>query len=317
MITTLSAMRPVLSLLRRKLAIMGGALLLAAGLAGCSAVRLGYDQGPTLAYWWLDGRLDFDARQAERTKALLAQWFDWHRATQLEDYAALLARAQDESAAPANAGQMCAWTTTWRERAGTAAQRLAPAVAEVAVTLTPAQIARLEGKLAEDRRKMREEELDTAPAKRQAASADRALERYERLYGRLDGAQREWVRDSVRGSPYEPQRRLDDLAWRHREVLQALRRMAAERPAPEQATAQVRATLAAVLEPPQADGGAYRARWLEHQCELATRVHNGATAAQRQHLRERLRDWETDARVLAGRGRAVGAAAAAATGGLR
>jgi hypothetical protein len=93
--------------------------------------------------------------------------------------------------------------------------------------------------------------------------------------------------------------------------------MAAERPAPEQATAQVRATLAAVLEPPQADGGAYRARWLEHQCELATRVHNGATAAQRQHLRERLRDWETDARVLAGRGRALGAAAAATTGGLR
>jgi hypothetical protein len=46
-------------------------------------------------------------------------------------------------------------------------------------------------------------------------------------------------------------------------------------------------------------------------------VHNGATAAQRQHLRERLRDWETDARVLAGRGRALGAAAAAATGGLR
>ena len=296
--------------------IISAALLLAGGLSGCSAVRLGYDQGPTLVYWWLDSRLDFDTRQSERVKALLAQWFDWHRATQLEDYATLLARANDEAAAAASTEQMCAWTTKWRDRADSALQRLAPAVAEVAVTLTPAQIARLEGKLAEDRRKMREEELDVAPAKRQAASADRAIERYERLYGRLDSTQREWVRDSVRRSPYEPQRRLDDLAWRHRELLQALRRLATERPAPEQATAQVRATLATVLEPPQADGGAYRARWLAHQCELATRVHNGAMAVQRQHLRERLREWETDARVLAARGRPASAAAATG-GGLR
>jgi hypothetical protein len=313
MITTFSAMRSVLSLLRRQFVIIGAALLLAGGLTGCSAVRLGYDQGPTLAYWWLDSRLDFDARQTERVKALLAQWFDWHRGTQLEDYAALLARAHDEAAAAASTEQMCAWTTKWRDRADAALQRLAPAVAEVAATLTPAQIARLEGKLADDRRKMREEELDVTPPKRQAASADRAIERYERLYGRLDGTQREWVRDSVRRSPYEPQRRLDDLAWRHREVLQALRRLAAERPGPEQATAQVRATFAALLEPPQADGGAYRTRWLEHQCELATRVHNGASAAQRQHLRERLREWETDARMLAGRGRAGATAAAGAT----
>lgn len=303
-------MRPVLCLLRRKLAIIGATLLLAGGLAGCSAVRLGYDQGPTLAWWWLDSRLDFDARQAPRVKSALAQWFDWHRATQLEDYAALLARAREESTASATPAQMCGWAQQWRTRLQPVAERFAPLVAGIATTLSPAQIDRLERRLAEDARKLRTEEVDTPPAQRQAASAERALERYERLYGRLDAAQRALVRDSVAGSPYEPQRRLDDMLWRHRETVAALRRLAAEQPGPEQALGQVRATLAALLEPPQPDGGAYRERWLQHQCALAAQLHNGASAAQRRQLAERLREWETDARVLAVRGRALEAAAA-------
>ena len=30
-------------------------------LAGCSAVRLAYNQAPDLMYWWLNGYVDFDA----------------------------------------------------------------------------------------------------------------------------------------------------------------------------------------------------------------------------------------------------------------
>ncbi len=303
-------MRPVLSLLRRKLLIIGATLLLAGGLAGCSAVRLGYEQGPTLAWWWLDSRLDFNAQQAPRVKGALAQWFDWHRATQLEDYAALLSRAREDASAGTSPSQMCGWAEQWRARLQPAAERFAPLVAEIATTLSTAQIDRLERRLAEDARKLRAEEIDTPPAQRQAASTERALERYERLYGRLDAGQRELVRDSVARSPYEPKRRLDDMAWRHRETVAALRRLAAERPGPEQARAQVRAALAALLEPPQPDGGVYRERWLQHQCALAAQLHNGASPTQRRHLAERLREWETDARVLAARGRALEAAAA-------
>ena len=61
--------------------------LLALLLSGCSAVRLGYDNGPSLALWWLDGYLDLDRSQEARAKPLLEAWFAWHRATQLPDYA--------------------------------------------------------------------------------------------------------------------------------------------------------------------------------------------------------------------------------------
>ena len=39
------------------------ALALALGLAACSAVRLGYANLPDLAYWWLDGYVDFSDEQ--------------------------------------------------------------------------------------------------------------------------------------------------------------------------------------------------------------------------------------------------------------
>jgi hypothetical protein len=36
---------------------------LALALGGCSALRLSYNNAPTLLYWWLDGYADFDKSQ--------------------------------------------------------------------------------------------------------------------------------------------------------------------------------------------------------------------------------------------------------------
>src|SRR4051794_30648541 len=43
--------------------------LLALLVAGCSAVRLGYANGDTIVYWWLDGYVDFNADQKSWVKA--------------------------------------------------------------------------------------------------------------------------------------------------------------------------------------------------------------------------------------------------------
>ena len=69
MITMFKAMRAS----RIKAGIIGGCLLALLLLGGCSAVRIGYNQAPTLAWWWLDGYLDFDAAQAPQVKAALQQ----------------------------------------------------------------------------------------------------------------------------------------------------------------------------------------------------------------------------------------------------
>ena len=50
--------------------IIGLLCLALAGLSGCSALRLGYNTAPELAYWWIDGYADFDDAQAPQVVQL-------------------------------------------------------------------------------------------------------------------------------------------------------------------------------------------------------------------------------------------------------
>ena len=59
---------PAMPRLQRRLQIIG-VLLLAALLGACSAVRLAYNNLPTVSYWWLDGYVDFDGAQSLRPEA--------------------------------------------------------------------------------------------------------------------------------------------------------------------------------------------------------------------------------------------------------
>jgi hypothetical protein len=60
------------------------ALIIAASwLAGCSAIKLAYNQAPTLAYGWLDGYLDFNDQQSPQVRDALNRLFAWHRASEL------------------------------------------------------------------------------------------------------------------------------------------------------------------------------------------------------------------------------------------
>ena len=60
--------------------------------------------------------MDFDAEQSPRVKEALNQWFAWHRATQLPDYANLLAAAQVQVLQPATPQQVCRWADDLRAR---------------------------------------------------------------------------------------------------------------------------------------------------------------------------------------------------------
>ena len=91
---TLLFVRNVVTRLRIIVALL---LLAPALLTGCSALRFGYNQAPELAFWWLDGYADFDEAQSRQARERIAQWFSWHRRSQLPDVAALLARTGIES----------------------------------------------------------------------------------------------------------------------------------------------------------------------------------------------------------------------------
>jgi hypothetical protein len=63
-------------------------------LTGCSAVRLGYNNLPDIASWWLDSYIDFSDTQGPQAKAALQKLQTWHRKEELPAIAELLVQAQ-------------------------------------------------------------------------------------------------------------------------------------------------------------------------------------------------------------------------------
>ena len=50
-----------------------GALGLALALAGCSAIKLAYNNLPEVSYWWLDRYVDFTEGQSQQVREELSR----------------------------------------------------------------------------------------------------------------------------------------------------------------------------------------------------------------------------------------------------
>jgi uncharacterized coiled-coil protein SlyX len=275
------------------------ALLLAAALGGCQALRLGYSQGPTLLYWWLDGYVDLTDEQSPRVREAVQRWFRWHRTEQLPEYAALLQRAQAQALDNATPAAMCAWVAEGRQRIDLALAHAVPDITAFLRTLRPAQIQHIEGKMRKTNKEFRDDNLHADRAERHKAALKRVSDRASLMYGRLDAGQREWLAHAVAGSPLDPERWYAERLARQQDVLQTLSALLAS---PQMPAAEAQAKVAALgerlLHSPRPEYRAYLERLTAYNCELAAHLHNRATPAQRRHARDKLKGWESDVRSL-------------------
>ena len=177
-----------------KSAIIG---LLALVLMGCNAVRLTYNNAPQLAWWWLDGYVDFSREQAPQVQRGIDRWFEWHRATQLPEYAALLASVGREVLEPATPAQACRWQGRMRDALDPSLDRAIELAADLVPGLTEVQFRHLEQRFAKINDELRDDYLQPDLAERARESVKRTVERVERLYGTLNEAQKRLVAAGV------------------------------------------------------------------------------------------------------------------------
>ena len=267
--------------------------------SGCSAVRIGYSQGADLAYWWLDAYADFNDSQTPRVREALAQWFAWHRRTQLPDYATQFVRAQAEVLADTSAARVCEWQGEFVKRAQTAFDRAAPAAAELLPTLTPQQIAHIERRYAKTNDEFREDFLQPDPAKRMAANVKRTVDRAEMLYGRLDDEQRARIATALVRSPFDAEVWFAERRQRQQDALQMLRRLAAPGTSRDQAQAALRVYAEWLQRSPREPYRRYVHQLEEFNCGFAANLHNATTTAQRRAAADKLAGWLGDLRYLA------------------
>jgi hypothetical protein len=274
-------------------------LVVALGLTGCSAVRLVYNQAPELAFWYIDGYFDLDDPQTPLVRNAVATWFGWHRRTQLPDYADLLVRAQAEVQQDTTPERACAWWGIARERFDVMYEQALPVLADLALSLKPANFDQLRKRQAKANAEFADDFLQKDPKDRLAAGVKRAVERAERLYGSLDDAQRALIVRQTELSPFDPEAALAERKLRQAELTQILRALSSGGATRGAAQMALRGYAQRSWTSPREPYRRYVERLTEFTCQAAAAFHNSTSPAQRRHAVERLEGWEADVRALA------------------
>jgi hypothetical protein len=297
---------PSSSLLKRW--IIGACLLGAALLAGCNmALKLGYNQGPTLLYWWADAYADFHGgAQATRVKQLIELWFTWHRRERLPDYAQLLERAQTQVQQPVLTPQVfCGFADELRQRLRTDYDKAVPSIAEAMLTLTPEQLEHVQKKFDKNHRKFRDAFLDPKREDRLKAQAKKVEERLKMVYGSVTDAQHRKLMELLAASPYDPELWLAERRQLQHDALQQLRALqhaSAAQPGNPQAMQQAQALLRSIgQQAEQSPRAAYREQQqkvIAYNCLLTAEMHNSMSPTQRQAAVQKIGRWHEDVLAL-------------------
>ncbi len=289
-------------LVRRRLTRLWVRLLafgLALGLAGCSTVRLGYNNAPDLAYWWLDNYLDFNDAQSLQVRADLVTLQAWHRQREVPLLVGTLVKVQQLAAGAVTPAQVCDVWAELKLRLRATLEQAEPAAATLAVTLPAQQLDHLARQLDKGSAKWRAQWLDTTPSERAERRQKQLTERLEMFYGPLEETQLSMLRGSIGASAFDASLKWRESQRRQQDIVQTLRQL--QTGTPDQA--QVRASLHALLERSMnSSDAAYRSyvtRINRETCTLVAALHNSSTSAQRLKAIETLKDYETDARSLA------------------
>ncbi len=284
-------MRPVL----KRIAFITTLLLL---LSGCSMVRLSYDQGPRLAWWWLDGYVDFDREQAPYAKQAIQQWFIWHRTAQLPEYVDWLATVRGQIDGPLTSTQICHWSNELQNIIAPAFDQAVQLSTPVVLRLGEAQWQHLEQRYTKSNAELRRDYLQPDLEDRRQASIKRTVKRIENLYGSIDKTQRHLIDTSIEASPFNPEIWMIERQRRQQETLKVLRQFASESATPEQIISSLQNLIEHTHRSDDPDYRAYQLKLSEYTCDFIARMHNSATPLQRQHAHDKLKKWETDLRAL-------------------
>jgi hypothetical protein len=192
------------------------ALIAASIFAGCSAVRLAYENAHVYLHYRANNYLDLDSAGSEELEERIASFFAWHRAEELPLYAELAMQAASRLEATLSRDDVVWGYDALVERARASLRAAAERAAPLLDRLTPAQIAHMQRRFAEDNRRFEREFLRGAEQERRERRARRVGNRLEEWVGRLTRAQAERVRQYSERAPL-----YDELRARERRRVQA------------------------------------------------------------------------------------------------
>lgn len=275
-------------------------LVLSLLLGACSMVRMGYDQMPTITYWWLDSYLDFTDNQEAQVKNDLREIHQWHRTAQLPEYADILAAIGART--PDNADPAAACNDIDKVLAGldVLAAHVAPYLARLARQLSQDQLTHLRKTFAEHDETWREKWIEPSAEELAEERYEDWLGRADSFYGDISDEQKTFMKSAIARSIFDPKVSWEQRQGRQQDILATLGRIAETRASQHEAEAEISALLDRSLH---SRDPAYRAMFDKlraESCANLAGLHQLTTQRQRLRAQEKLAGYERDFRVLSG-----------------
>jgi hypothetical protein len=268
--------------------------------AACSTIRFSYNHGDTLLYWWLDTYVDFESAQSDSVKRDIGELFQWHRKTQLQDYATLLGGFQRQLAGNPTQADLLADYQALRTRAETLAMKAVPDMVTLARSLTPAQIEQMDKRFAKKNEEYRRKFVSGSVDKRQEARFDKSMEQFKLWFGSFTSEQEKALRRASDARPLDSAIWLEERIVRQRKILALVRKVQQEKTSAEQTTVMVTALLHDILGRLDApERKAFYDAYANSTTSYLLSAIKLATPVQRAHAQKRMQGWIDDLNVLA------------------
>jgi hypothetical protein len=285
-------------LIRRIRALFLIALVVMA--AGCSSVRFTYNHGETLLYWWLDAYLDLDSDQAGWVKKDIDNLFQWHRKTQLKDYAHVLSAGQKQLSGNMTQADLMADYRDIKTRTELLAFKALPELADLARSVRPEQIAQMEKKFNKTNEDYRKKFMRGDLEQRQAARFKRSREQFELWFGRLSSEQEAILRKTSDARPLDTDVWLDERIRRQKRIIAVLQKVQQEKLGKDATMAQIHSLIRDIFDRFEApERKAFFDAYIDGTTQMILTAVKIATPAQKAHAQKRMQGWIDDFNTLA------------------
>ena len=273
-------------------------IFIAALFAGCSAVRLGYDQTDHLGYWWVDHYLDLSSDKSRQFKADLKALHAWHRQTQLPEYARLASGLSTRMGGEPSSVEVCDNIQVFREKFDALLRQSVPVWARLAQQLGPEEIQYLRKKFTQEDKDWKAKWLDTDLEKIHDLRYEEWLRRAESFYGRLNHDQKKFIQQAIVHSSWDPRISWERRQLRQQKVISVLEKIKQQRLNQSDAEAELILVIEQIFNPEDPKQAAMQRKVIEEACINLAGLHQRTTASQRLHASEKFGDYADDFRYL-------------------
>ncbi|MET0323087.1 MAG: DUF6279 family lipoprotein [Duganella sp.] len=273
--------------------------VLIAGLAACSSLRLAYNNGDTLLYWWLDGYVDLTSDQKDWVKKDIDKLFQWHRKTQLEDYIQVLQTGQRQLAGNPTSADLLGDFDEIKKRTQRLLLQAKPELADLARSLQPDQIATLDKKFASNLDDFRKKNMKGDREAQQKFRYKKSMEQFELWFGKFSSEQEAQIRKASDARPLDNELWLAERQRRQGAILTLVRKVQQEKLGKEATMALIDTLIKDSFN--RLDNSEHKAFFDASEkgtAELILTVIRIATPQQKAHAQQRMQGWIGDFQAL-------------------